>query len=55
MHIGLSRRDRLRFVRRYEGGRLPRDAQQWRFWHAVEARAQRLYVKGRRLGIVDDA
>lgn len=50
----LTERDLLRFVRHYNGGRLPRDEAQWRFWRAVGARARRLYAKGRRLGIVAD-
>ena len=53
MHAGLTVRDRLRFVRDYSGGRLPRDAQAWAMWRHVERDARVLHDKGRRLGLVD--
>ena len=52
MDAGLAPRDRLRFVRDYSGGRLPRDAQAWAMWRKVERDAHVLHEKGRRLGIV---
>ena len=48
----LSKRDLLRFVRTYHGGRLPRGEQDWRLWRDAAQRAHRLYAKGLRLGIV---
>lgn len=42
LDIGLSRRDVLRFLRHYCGGRLPRDGE-WRMWCAVRHRAARIY------------
>jgi len=44
MDIGLTRRDLLRFVRRYgHGGLRTSLARERRFWRDVEARAKRLY------------
>lgn len=53
MEIGLTNRDVLRFMRRYRGKSL-RDtlSQDQAFWRAVEQRAQQLYAKGLRKGIV---
>lgn len=53
MEIGLTRRDVLRFMRCYKGKTL-RDTlkQDAEFWSAVNQRAQKLYVKGMRKGIV---
>ena len=52
MDAGLSERDRLRFMRCYLGGRLPRGSSAWAMWRKVEAKAAWLYRKGQRLGIV---
>ena len=52
MDAGLSERDRLRFIRCYRGGRLPRGGAAWAVWRKVEAKAAWLYRKGQRLGIV---
>jgi hypothetical protein len=48
MDCGLTRRDLLRFIRRYQGEPL-RDCLQRElsFWQAVERRALRLYAKDR--------
>ena len=52
LDAGLSERDRLRFMRCYLGGRLPRDRSHWAMWRQVEVQAAQLYRKGQRLGLV---
>lgn len=53
MDIGLTKRDLLRFMRLYKGKSLRETlAQDNEFWQAVEQRAQQLYAKGLRKGIV---
>ena len=52
LDAGLSERDRLRFMRCYLGGRLPRSRSAWAMWRKVAAKARWLYRKGQRLGIV---
>lgn len=44
LDIGLTRRDVLRFIRGYCGGRLPRGGE-WRLWHAARRRAARIYLR----------
>ncbi len=53
MEIGLTKRDILRFMRVYKGQSL-REAlvEAKAFWQAVDQRAQQLYAKGLRKGIV---
>ena len=51
LDAGLSDRDRLRFVRCYSGGRLPRDQSHWAMWRQVQRKAARLHRKGQRLGL----
>jgi heptose I phosphotransferase len=47
MAIGLTKRDRLRFMKAYRGRPLRRILQEERsFWHNVERKAQALYRKG---------
>ena len=55
LDVPLTARDRLRFVRDYHAGHLPRTAAQWQLWRDVEARAQQLYAKGLRSGLVGNA
>jgi len=53
MEIGLTKRDLLRFMRLYRGGSLRETlTQDQDFWRSVEQRAQQLYAKGLRKGIV---
>jgi len=53
LEIGLTKRDLLRFMRLYRGGSLRETLDQDKaFWQAVEQRAQQLYAKGLRKGIV---
>lgn len=49
LDLGLTPRDMLRFVRHYQGGRLPR-GRQWRLWRSARRRALRTYLRdhGRR-------
>ena len=45
MHIGLSERDLLRFVRSYSADLRHQIKHEARFWRAVSARARKLYLK----------
>lgn len=42
LDIGLTRRDVLRFIKQYCGGRLPRGSA-WKMWQAVRRRAEQIY------------
>lgn len=53
MEIGLTKRDLLRFMRLYRGKPLRETLfEDKEFWQAVDQRAQQLYAKGLRKGIV---
>jgi len=55
LDLGLSRRDWLRFIRHYRGGRALRDilSQEGDFWEAVYRRALKLYAKGVKRGLAE--
>lgn len=53
MGIGLSTRDKLRFIRHYSGGKLRRElTENITFWQKVEQRAEKLYRKAARKNIL---